>query len=164
MARVLLRMLGRLLAWPLALLVLFEEWGWDPLQRALARLAQRLHLQWLGDRIERLPPYGALALFAIPTLLLLPVKLAALGLVAAGHLALGTAVIVGAKLAGTALVARLYALTRPALLQLAWFARLHGRWVRWKEALLAPVRASWPWRQGRVLRRQLRRRWAAARR
>jgi hypothetical protein len=49
-------------------------------------------------------------------------------------------------------VARLFTLTQPALMRLAWFARLHGRWVPWKEALLARVRASAPWRLARALR------------
>lgn len=145
----------------LALLILFEEWGWEPLQRLLARLGQWLHLQWLEDRVRRLPPYGALALFALPTLALLPVKLAALWLIGKGQVFAGAVVVILAKVVGTAVVARLYTLTAPALLRLAWFADLHGRWTAWKNGLLARVRASWPWRAGRVLKRRLRRRWQA---
>ncbi len=62
-------------------------------------------------------------------------------------------VIVLAKLLGTALVARIFQLTQPALVQLAWFARLHGRWIAWKAAALARVRASRIWRVGRWTRR-----------
>jgi hypothetical protein len=155
----LLKTLGRLASWPLALLILFEEWGWQPLQRGLAWLGQRLGLQWLEERIRALPPYAALALFVLPSVSLLPVKLLALWLIGQGHVLLGATVVVAAKVAGTALVARLFSLTQPALMQLAWFASLYGRWTRWKEALLAQVRASWPWRWGRVVKRQWRRRW-----
>jgi hypothetical protein len=164
MWRVLVILLGWLLRWPLALLILFEEWGWDPLQQALVRLSERLHLRWLEPRIRALPPYAALALFALPALLLLPVKLLALWAIGQGHALTGLAVIVAAKVAGTAVVARLFTLTRPALQRLAWFAALHARWTAWKDALLAEVRATWPWRWARAVRWRWQRRWQAPRR
>jgi hypothetical protein len=140
----------------LALLILFEEWGWQPLQRLAARITQLPPLAWLERRIAALPPWAALAVFFLPALALLPIKLAALWLIGKGRAGLGLLVIVAAKLVGTALVARLFQLTQPALMQMAWFARLYGRWAAWKEALLARVRASWAWRVGRVVKR----RWA----
>lgn len=154
----------RALLWPfqwlLALLILFEEWGWEPLQRLLARIGRWPGFRWIEGRVTSLPPYAALALFALPALLLLPVKLAALWLIGQGQAVLGLLIILTAKVVGTALVARLFTLTQPALMRLAWFARLWARWSVWKEALLAQVRASWPWRAGRVLKRQLQHRWA----
>ncbi|WP_374586273.1 hypothetical protein [Ideonella dechloratans] len=149
-------LLHALWQWPLALLILFEEWGWEPLQRLLAWVGAWPGFRQLEAWVRRLPPYGALALFALPSLALLPIKLLALWAVGHGHGLLGLLVIVGAKLGGTAVVARLFTLTQPALMRLAWFARLHGRWVPWKEALLARVRASAPWRLARRLRIWLR--------
>ena len=160
-----LRWLRRAFEALLALLVLFEEWGWEPLKRALAWVMRWPALAWIERGIARLPPYAALAVFALPTLLLLPVKLAALWLVGRGQGALGLAVIVAAKLVGTALVARLFHLTQPALMQLPWFARLYGRWTPWKDAWLARIRASWAWRVGRVVKRRVLQRlarWRAA--
>lgn len=158
-----IRPLKALFGWLLALLIVFEEWGWEPLQRALVWVGRLPGLRWLEARIRALPPYAALALFLLPTAMLLPVKLLALWLIGQGQVLSGTVVILLAKLVGTALVARLFSLTQPALMQLAWFARLYTRWVNWKRALLAQVRASWPWRLGRVLkhrwRRRLRRFW-----
>ncbi|MBC5763528.1 hypothetical protein [Ramlibacter albus] len=151
------RVIARLAAWPLALLILFEEWGWEPLQRALLRLAKFLHLEWLEARIRELPPYAALVLFIAPSLLLLPVKLLALWLVGQGRMLLGTLVIVAAKIVGTAIVARLFTLTKPALMRLAWFERAYNAWITWKAALLAIVRESWPWRWARVVKRRWRR-------
>jgi hypothetical protein len=59
-------------------------------------------------------------------------------------------------------VARLFQLTRDSLLRLGWFARWYGRWTAWKDALLAHVRASGPWRRARrqkaAIRRYFRRR------
>jgi hypothetical protein len=139
----------------LALVILFEEWGWEPLHRAMVWLGRWPPLAWLERRIAALPPYAALALFLLPTLLLLPVKLAALWLIGQGQKVLGLAVIVIAKLVGTALVARLFQLTQPALMTLPWFARLYARWTAWKLSLLARVRESWAWRVGRVVKRRM---------
>lgn len=152
------RGLRALLHWTVGLVLLFEEWGWEPLARWAARLARLSLLGRLEARIAGLSPHAALAVFALPGLMLLPVKLGAVALVAQGHVVAGIALIVAAKLVGTALVARLYQLVQPALLQLAWFARLHARWIAWKAMVLARLRASVPWRVARAMRRQLRRR------
>jgi hypothetical protein len=151
----LLRWLRRAFEALIALLILFEEWGWEPLKRAMAWVMRWAPLAWIERVITRLPPYAALVVFFLPTLLLLPVKLAALWLVGQGQKVLGLAVIVVAKLVGTALVARLFQLTQPALMTLPWFARLYTRWTAWKQALLTQVRASWAWRVGRVVKRRV---------
>ena len=140
------RALRALFTWTVALLILFEEWGWVPLANALARLGRLPFFRWLEARIQSLPPYAALLVFFAPTIALLPVKLFALWLIGEGQSFLGLTVIVVAKIAGTAVVARLFMLTQPALMQLPWFARLYGRWTAWKDALIARVRASAAWR------------------
>jgi hypothetical protein len=105
--------------------------------------------------IAGLPPYGALALFLVPSATLLPIKLLALWLIGQGHAGLGLSVIIAAKVAGTAILARLFALTQPALMRLAWFARLYTRWVTFKNDLLARVRASAGWRMAQALKDQV---------
>jgi hypothetical protein len=157
--RLLARSLRHAATGVLALLILFEEWGWEPLQRALAWVGRLPLLRQIEAAIARLPPHAALAVFLLPTLMLLPVKLAALWLIGQGQHLLGLALIVIAKLLGTAVVARLFTLTRPALLRMAWFAHFYGRWTAWKHALLARVRASWAWRTGRAIKRLVRQRW-----
>jgi len=152
---VILRWLRRIAEALIALVILFEEWGWEPLQRAIAWVARLPPLAWLERRIAALPPYAALVVFALPTLLLLPVKLAALWLIGKGKAGLGVAVIVIAKIVGTALLAHLFKLTQPALMRLAWFAHWYARWTAWKEGILARVRASWAWRVGRVIKRRV---------
>lgn len=156
-----LRALKGILGWLLALVLLFEEWGWEPLQRALARIGQLPGLRWLERLISNLPPYAALAVFLVPTALLLPIKLLALWMMSRSWVLGGTLVIVVAKLVGTAVVARLFTLTQPALMTLPWFARLYARWSAWKTALLERVRASRPWRLARQVRQQWRSRWQA---
>lgn len=143
----------------IALLVLFEEWGWEPLKKLLAWVSRLPVLRQLERWIVSLPPYAALAVLLVPSLLLLPVKLLALGLMARGMVLAGGMVIVAAKLVGTALVAYLFGLTQPALMRLAWFEHIYQRWTGWKTYWLAQVRQSWAWRFGRVLKRRVRERW-----
>jgi hypothetical protein len=129
-----------------ALVLLFEEWGWEPLAASLARLGRLPVFAWMERRIVALPPWGALVLFAAPALALLPVKLLALFLIGRGHPMLGVAVLLGAKVAGTALLARLFSLTQPTLMRLAWFARWYPRWKDWKDRVIAQVKDSNLWR------------------
>lgn len=145
------------LAYLAALVLLLEEWFWDTGARIGAWLGAWPPLRALEARIRALPPYGALAAFVLPGLLLLPVKIVALYAIAHGHAVSGASVFVAAKLGGAAVVARLYVLTRPALLSLAWFARCHNWFVALKDGLIARLRATHVFRRGRHLARMLRR-------
>jgi hypothetical protein len=139
-----------------ALIVLFEEWGWRPLSNAIARLAKFALVAKLERWIAGLPPYAALFTIALPTTLLLPLKFIAVWLLANNHFATATLLFFGAKLASTALIARVFILTKPALMRIPWFARLYDWFVPWKDALFAQIRASWVWRYGRMLKTRVR--------
>jgi hypothetical protein len=107
-----------------------------------------------------LPPWAALVALLLPLLVFVPAKLVAVWLIGSGRPGRGVAALIAAKVIGTAVVARNFALTRPALLQLRWFAALYARWTTWKEIWIARVRVSWAWRAGRELARTARRQWA----
>ncbi|MFG6485420.1 hypothetical protein ACG04R_01980 [Roseateles sp. BYS78W] len=143
----------------LALLILFEEWGWEPLRRVFALIAKLPVIRHIEAGLKRLPPRWAFVVLLLPSLLILPIKLAAVWLVAKGHALLGVGVIIAAKLFGTALLAWLFQLIQPALMQLPWFARFYARWTAWKAELLAWVRASAVWRMARAVKLRLGR-WA----
>lgn len=148
-----------------ALIVLFEEWGWRPLSEALAWLARFAPIAKIERMIATLPPYAALLVFALPTTVLLPLKFVAMWLLANGQVAAATGLFLAAKVASTALVARIFTLTKPALMQIGWFARAYTWFVPWKDAFFAVIRASWVWRYGRMVktrvRHEVKRAWAA---
>jgi len=137
---------------PITLILLFEEWGWEPLSRLFAHLAKLPVWAWAEGKIARLPPWAALLAFAVPALALLPVKLLALYLFGKGQATLGLVLLVAAKLLGTAILARLFQLTQPALMQLKWFVHWYPRWKTWKDAWLDRVRQSATWRAARRLK------------
>jgi hypothetical protein len=135
-----------------ALILLFEEWGWRPLSNLLAQLA-RFRIWALTELwIAGLPPYGALVALGVPSTIVIPAKLIGVYLLATGHVVTAAAVILCAKLAGTALVARIFILTKPALMQIGWFRRAYEAYVPWQDALFAWIRGSWVWRYGRVVK------------
>jgi hypothetical protein len=146
-----------------AFILLFEEWGWEPLAALLAKLARLPLWARVERRIEALPPWGAVALFALPALALLPVKLLALFLIGRGNALMGVVVLLTAKVLGTAILARLFTLTQPALMRLAWFARWYPRWKTWKDGVIAQVRRSAPWQAGLRWNARARAQWAAFR-
>jgi hypothetical protein len=99
-----------------------------------------------------------------------------------GHPLAGACILIGAKLVGTAVLARLFALCRPSLLTVNWFRRVYegigrvkqrlyssGPWqavVRWKNRIKERLqRLTHRWRGGhlkrrwRALRVVLRRKW-----
>jgi hypothetical protein len=153
--------LGLVLRWiftpVVAVVLLFEEWGWIPLAALVSRLARLPVWARLERKIALLPPWGALLVLGLPTLALLPVKLLALYFIGQGQAMVGVGILITAKLLGTALLARLFQVTQPALMQIGWFATWYPRWKAWKDALMARMRASALWRMGRSMKTGLRR-------
>ena len=123
-----------------ALWILGEEWLWEGLKRGMQWLGRLPLVRSLEGRIAKASPPTAIALFVAPCLLLLPAKLLAFWLMGTGHATAGLLVFVAAKLFGTALLARLFTLTKPALLTIDWFRRLHDWIVAIKLRLLGYVR------------------------
>ena len=141
-----MRTLKRILTAPLyfvaAIIVLLEDWLWDDLQRLAAWFGRLPVFKQFESLILRAPRGVALLLFLIPSLILIPVKLLALYFISGGHALLGLATIVSAKIAGTALVARLFTLTKPKLLTFAWFSWLYEHLVSFKSRVYAAIKSS----------------------
>ena len=123
-----------------ALWIVVEDWLWEGLKRGMQWLGRLPVVRSLEARIARAGPKTAIALFVGPWLLLLPAKLLAFWLIGTGHAGAGLLVFVAAKVLGTALLARLFTLTKPALLTIGWFRRLHDWFVTMKQRLLGYVR------------------------
>ncbi len=129
-----------------ALWIFLEEWVWDAMQACMAWLGKLPGIRWCEARIAGLPPRVAMIAFLIPAAILLPFKLLAFWLIARGHGLLGLQVFVIAKIVGTAFLARIFALTRPALLAIGWFARLHAAFTAWRDRVYAYVKSLPAWR------------------
>jgi hypothetical protein len=136
-----------------ALVFLVEEWLWNRLKQAMAQLGRQPGLRQLERRIATLPPAWAAVVFLAPSLLILPIKLFAVKMIATGHLLRGAGVILAAKIVATALFARVYVLTQPALMRVRWFVSLHAMVLRWRVRVHGQVESRPAWRS--IRRRML---------
>lgn len=119
-----------LLVFLAAIVILFEEWLWDPLTRLTEQFNRLPLVRQVSGMIVRLSPRLALAIYIGPMILLLPFKVGGLWLIGHGHPLPGLATFISAKIIGTALFAWLFKLTKPALLHIRWFARSYAT-VHW---------------------------------
>src|SRR5262245_60902139 len=131
----------------LALVFLLEAWLWEHLAPVVAWVVARIPLRELKARlaaaIEGLPPAATLVVFIVPVLLLLPLKFLGLWMLAHGYWLGALAVLALAKMMSLGVTAFIFDLTRPKLLQLAWFARLYERvlvWLAWAHELVDPIK------------------------
>ena len=86
---------------------------------------------WLERLIDRLSPAWAVALFVVPFVPIIPLlKLGEFWLIANHHYVWAAVVIVGAKVVGAAFATRVFAIAKPKMLQVRWFAWAYG-WVVW---------------------------------
>lgn len=116
-----MKILLRPLIWLVVWFLIFEEWLWDTLKSYGALLAKKLHLQRVEWWIANTSPTIALITLAIPSIIITPFNLYALFMIAHGMVIQGIILEVIAKLAGTLLLSRIFALTKTQLLTFGWF-------------------------------------------
>lgn len=124
----------------LAIILIIEEWLWD-LLTAFGRLLFRwLNLERFEQWLSRTTANTALVALSIPVLIVTLINLAAFGLIAKGLILQGILTEVLAKLVGTLLVARVFALTRPQLLTFAFLRVTYITiiyWLQWAHRKIA---------------------------
>lgn len=163
-----MNILKRIVTAPLYLLaatiVLLEDWLWDDLQRLAAAIGRLPVFHQFEALVVRLSPRASLSLFVVPSLLLIPVKLVALWFISTGHAFVGLITIALAKIAGTALVARLFKLTKPKLMTFKWFAVLYGRITEFKKRIYDVIKSTAVYKSLHGLSTRFRERWRRFRR
>jgi hypothetical protein len=151
-----------------AIWMVIEEWIWDRLVTAMKWVARLPVIRRLEAHITKLSPKAAMALFVVPWLLLLPAKILGLWFLSTGHAVLGVLVFLVAKVAGTALLARLFTLTRGSLLQIGWFRRLYEWFTALRDRLYQYVKSLRAYQVTRAwmsaMRTRMRAFWRAMRR
>jgi len=150
----------------LALVFLFEAWLWDHLRPIAGFVVDRIAWDALKVRvarsIERLPPAATFLVFLFPVLLLLPLKIAGLWMLAHGSWLGAMAVLALAKVVSMGAMAFIFDVTRPKLLQLAWFRSFYDiviLWLQKAHALIDPIKAqmrAWIARTVRPIQRRMR--------
>jgi len=131
----------------LAIVFLIEAWLWDHLEPIVARFVAAIPLhafkQWLAERVDSLSPVMTLIVFIVPVIPLFPLKLAGLWLLAHEHWMSALFTILVAKFLGVGVTAFIFDVTRPKLLEMAWFERLYDYIMMLRaraKALVDPVK------------------------
>jgi hypothetical protein len=113
----------------LAVIFLIEAWLWDHLEPIVAWVVAKLPLhafkQWLADRVDTLSPAMTLIVFVVPVIPLFPLKLVGLWLLTHEYWISAILTIIVAKLLGVGVTAFVFDVTRPKLLEMAWFKKLY---------------------------------------
>jgi len=113
----------------LAIIFLIEAWLWDHLEPIVAWVVARLPLnvfkEWLAARVDALSPAMTLIVFIVPIIPLFPLKLIGLWLLAHEYWMSAIATILFAKFLGVGVTAFVFDVTRPKLLEMAWFEKLY---------------------------------------
>ncbi len=129
-----------------AILFLIESWLWTHMAALIARLVALVPLHeakaWIIAKVQPLPPYATLAVFLIPVILLEPFKIVALWLFAKGHLVAGLLVFLAAKIVGLGVIAFLFEICKPKLLQIRWVNWLYIKAIEakdWAKQQVAPT-------------------------
>jgi hypothetical protein len=94
----------------------------------------------LRRRLERLGPYGALAVLAVPLAIVEPFKLVAVLVAGDGHFLTGLLFLICAYLASLVITERLFVILKPKLLMLPWFARAWGWFIALRRRCLRLLR------------------------
>ena len=143
----LLNMLVRIPLSAMALFLVVEEWLWDHLRVAVVWSVQVLRLDRLARGltgwVTSLSPSVSLALFCIPFLCLLPLKVLGIWFFAHSLWMLGILTVLAAKLIGMAVTAFIFDLTKPKLLTINWFRLTYERvtfWLAWAHERVEPIR------------------------
>jgi len=113
----------------LAVIFLIEAWLWDHLEPIVAWVVAKIPLQafktWLAERVDTLSPAMTLFVFIVPVIPLFPLKLIGFWLLAHEYWMSAVFTILFAKLLGVGVAAFVFDVTRPKLLEMAWFERLY---------------------------------------
>jgi len=113
----------------LALIFLIEAWLWDHLEPVVARVVAwipfRTFKVWLAERVDTLSPAMTLIVFIVPVIPLFPLKMFGLWLLANEYWVSAVVILVVAKFLGLGVAAFIFDVTRPKLLQMAWFQKLY---------------------------------------
>ena len=132
-----------------AVWMLFEDWVWDSIVALMEAVGRLKIISRFETFLARRNPYLLLSLFIFPFLIMIPAKLYGLFLIADGKVIRGVTIFVIAKVTITALITRLFIISKDKLLQIKAFAAFYYWFKDKKEWLYSEVRKLPAWQTSR---------------
>ena len=93
--------------------------------------------------VKKLRPMPSLLFLVLPFVLLFPTKFFIFALVKKGHGFLALLIFIGDKLIGTAMVAKLFFLTRPRVMSILWFRIIYDMTMHYLDWAKQLLKSSW---------------------
>ncbi len=142
-----MQLFGKIFWFCVAALFLIEAWLWDHIGGLLLRLAALIPFDAfkaaLAGWLDKLPPALAFVAFAVPIMLLEPLKVVAIWLIGHEQILAGVLLFAFAEALTVGVVAFLFDAMRGKLLSMRWFHRVYDRILRvrrWADILILPYR------------------------
>ncbi len=118
-----------------ALWIMFEEWVWDNIMAVMEKIGRLKIINRFDTFLIKQNPFLLLSLFLFPFLIMIPAKIYGLYLVADGKAVRGILIFVLAKGIITAIITRLFFVTKDKLMQIKAFAASYA-WIKEKKEWL----------------------------
>src|SRR4051794_35188278 len=119
----------------IALVFLIEAWLWEHLRPLIGAVVNVIAWDKLKARlaamVEWLPPRAVLIVFVVPFIVLLPLKFLEVYFLMHRQWVAAIFILVLAKLLGLGVTAFIFDVTKPKLLQMAWFRWLYDLMLVW---------------------------------
>lgn len=122
-----------------AIWMLFEDWVWDSIVALMAAVGRLKIISRFETFLARQNQYLLLTLFTFPFLIMIPAKVYGIYLIADGKVIRGITIFVVAKGLITALVTRLFIISKDKLLLIRKFASFYYWFTEKKEWLYSEV-------------------------
>lgn len=132
-----------------AIWMLFEEWVWDSIVAVMEVVGRLRIINRFENVLAKQNPYFLLTLFIFPFLIMIPAKLYGLYLITGGKVFRGVFIFIMAKVTITALVTRLFIVSKHKILLIKSFATFYYWFEDKKEWLYSEVRKLPAWQAAR---------------
>lgn len=134
-----------------ALWMFFEDWVWDNIRALMEYVGRLKFIKTFEAHLSSQHQYLLLSLFAVPFIGMFPVKLYGLYLIAHGKVVFGVMVFIITKVVATAIVTRLFTISKDKLLLIRPFAVSYYWITAKKEWLYAEVRKLRAWQKAKEI-------------
>jgi len=141
-----------------AIWMLFEDWVWDSILALMERVSRLKTVHRLEVFIARQNQYLLLVFFCVPFLIMIPAKVYGLYLIANGKFLRGITIFIVAKGLITALITRLFVISKDTLLSMPAFAASYYWFKDKKDWLYAELNRMPAWLAAKRTLADLRRR------
>jgi len=143
--RLLKRVVRLILVSLAAIWMLFEDWVWDTIVELMEKVARLRIINRFESFLARQNRYLLLTLFTFPFLIVIPAKLYGLYLIADGKVIRGVTIFIVAEVLITALITRLFIISKDKLLQIKAFVTFYYWFKDKKEWLYSELRKLRAW-------------------